>query len=571
MSQINTNGINVNYPVPGVNNSTQGFRDNFAQITSQLNIAANELTDLQNNVVLKSSLANTTLNNDMANTLISNASTRGFRATTYNMGNALSGTVLIDVSKADVQYGSVTGNVVFQFGGWSPTNTQSNVVLNLTIANANAFIAWPSAVVSNNNNYGTTLLENFQVIGNVAYTSAPANVSVLQYQLSSVDCGNSITISPINRPFESTQIITRDVPSTGLPGDISGTIAVSPQIGIGQVNVTQTANVPTTITANTFSSTGTTISGTTMTIGTLTSGTIAPNMLLSGGSVAANTYIVSNITGSGSGSTWVVSVSQTLGSTAITGTTGIIGTTLTVGVQTSGNVQPGMVLTGSGVTANTTILKNISGSGSGSTWRVSASQYAAPSSITGNIDIITTNSTTGFYRDMPITFTGTTFGNITVGNTYYVNNIASTTAFTISNTPGGAMQVLSNASGTMYGNPAEYLYVCSDTFNSNVVTVALQNTYNTTNYVNLSRTNGLANNCPIIFTGNTFGNIVANTVYYVKSIIDVNTANGNITISQSRSNGVAGSTVLLETANGNATATAYVGNDIWRRINLTAW
>ncbi len=32
MSQINTNGINTNYPVPGQNNSSQGFRDNFAQI-----------------------------------------------------------------------------------------------------------------------------------------------------------------------------------------------------------------------------------------------------------------------------------------------------------------------------------------------------------------------------------------------------------------------------------------------------------------------------------------------------------------------------------------------------------
>ena len=37
MSSINTNGINTNYPVPGVNNNSQGFRDNFAAIKTNLN------------------------------------------------------------------------------------------------------------------------------------------------------------------------------------------------------------------------------------------------------------------------------------------------------------------------------------------------------------------------------------------------------------------------------------------------------------------------------------------------------------------------------------------------------
>ena len=48
MSTINTNAINVNYPVPGVNNNSQGFRDNFASIVTNLNTAGNEITDLQN-------------------------------------------------------------------------------------------------------------------------------------------------------------------------------------------------------------------------------------------------------------------------------------------------------------------------------------------------------------------------------------------------------------------------------------------------------------------------------------------------------------------------------------------
>jgi hypothetical protein len=62
------------------------------------------------------------------------------------------------------------------------------------------------------------------------------------------------------------------------------------------------------------------IIGTTLTVGTLTSGVIYPGMLLTGGSILPNTYIVANISGSGAGSTWTVSVSQNLASTALTGT-----------------------------------------------------------------------------------------------------------------------------------------------------------------------------------------------------------------------------------------------------------
>ena len=226
MSQINTNGINVNYPVPGENNSSQGFRDNFGQIRTNLNTAATEITDLQNKVVLKAALDNSVLNNDMANAQISNCSTRGFRGTTFNLGNALAGTVLVDVNKADVHYGTVTGNVTLQFGSWAPTNTESEVTLRLAVANANAVISLPSQVVSSNNNFGTTLLENYTRIGNTATITAPANTEVLEFTFTSLDCGNTISVTPINRSFQSTQIITRTPPPTGLPGDVAGTVSV---------------------------------------------------------------------------------------------------------------------------------------------------------------------------------------------------------------------------------------------------------------------------------------------------------------------------------------------------------
>lgn len=230
MSQINTNGINVNYPVPGVNNNSQGFRDNFATIRTNLNTATSEITDLQNNVVVKSALANTVVNNNMANTLISNALTRSFRASTYNLGNNISNTVVINASLGDVQYGSISGNTTLQFAGWAPSGTQSNVQLILNISNSDAgrqsVISFPPQV-SMTGTYGVETLENFANVGNVPTVTIPYGVNQLEYRLSTTDCGNNITIEPYNRPRISTQVQQRTPAPTGFQGDVAGDIAVN--------------------------------------------------------------------------------------------------------------------------------------------------------------------------------------------------------------------------------------------------------------------------------------------------------------------------------------------------------
>jgi hypothetical protein len=225
MSTINTNPINVNYPVPGVNNNSQGFRDNFASIVTNLNAAGAEITDLQNKVVVKQALIGTTVNNDMANTLISNASTRSFRATTYNLGNALAGTVLVNVSLGDVQYGTIAGDTTINFGSWAPSGTQSNVQLNLSISNNISTITFPASVTLSPDT-GATTLENYSnSSGNLAVT-VPNGVSQLNYLISTTDCGNTLYITPINRPRISTSIQQRSPIPTGFQGDVAGDVAV---------------------------------------------------------------------------------------------------------------------------------------------------------------------------------------------------------------------------------------------------------------------------------------------------------------------------------------------------------
>lgn len=238
MSNINTNSIDTNYPVPGVNNSTQGFRDNFTSVKINLDAASQEISDIQTKAVVKSALLGTSLNNDMSNTLISNASVRSFRATTYNLGSNLPSTVLINTSLGDVQYGVITQNTAISFGGWAPAGTQSNVTLHLTVANSQAYISFPNTTVNPTGSItqGMTatarLLENFysnvgSFTPNITYTnvvSCPAGVNELKYVVSTTDCGTTLDVMPINRNQKASQIPARQPIGVGIPGDGPGQI-----------------------------------------------------------------------------------------------------------------------------------------------------------------------------------------------------------------------------------------------------------------------------------------------------------------------------------------------------------
>lgn len=243
MSTINTNGISVTYPVPGVNNNSQGFRDNFTSIKTNLTAAGTEITDLQNKVIVKSALANTVVNNDMNGTLMSNTLTRTFRASTYNLGNDLTGDVTIDITLGDVQYGTIAGDITLNFTGWT-TDGQNNVELQLAVANAAANVFFVSPNISPTACFGASSLENY----NSEYNSVsiPNGVCQLDYRLSSIDCGGNITIEPVNRPRRISQVRTLTPNPVGNPGDTVGTVAVDTNIAIG---ITSIQNVQLQVTA----------------------------------------------------------------------------------------------------------------------------------------------------------------------------------------------------------------------------------------------------------------------------------------------------------------------------------
>lgn len=73
-------------------------------------------------------------------------------------------------------------------------------------------------------------------------------------------------------------------------------------------------------------------------------------------------------------------------------------------------------------------------------------------SATGNlITLASGNNTNRLNLDQPITFTGTGFGGIVNGVTYFVKTIPSPTTITISATQGGSIRTLTSATGSMLG------------------------------------------------------------------------------------------------------------------------
>lgn len=216
-SKVTSAGINTQYPIPGRNNSSQGFRDNFASIATNLDQVSQELTDLQNKAVLKSSLDDGTLNNDFNGSLVANMLVSGIREVVQNLGSQLEGSVKIDVSKAPNHVGSCAGNVTLVFAKWPVAGTLSKVKVTLNISDPlTQVITVPSNVT----------LESLAQI-NGANTSSysivcPSDQSSVTLEFVSLDCGDTIVVQSPTASPKASQLKYRTPSSAGFPGDQLG-------------------------------------------------------------------------------------------------------------------------------------------------------------------------------------------------------------------------------------------------------------------------------------------------------------------------------------------------------------
>ena len=226
-SQINPNDIDGNYPVAGVDNNSQGFRDNFTNTKSNFQYAANEITDLQNKAILKSALTGQTLDNDMAGNIISAAQIRGFVSTVINIAET-GGSVELDYSAGHYQTMVVTYPTSLSFSNF-PVGKYGLMRLQLYISDIQQTVELPAAV-----SLGLSGIQGANPgTGGVSNTISFASPGYYEFAFGSSDGGYTITVFDLNRALinSSNIIVTPGTDRTLLQSTAPQAIFDSPTSG----------------------------------------------------------------------------------------------------------------------------------------------------------------------------------------------------------------------------------------------------------------------------------------------------------------------------------------------------
>jgi hypothetical protein len=192
-SQIDPNSINNEYPVAGQDNSTQGFRDNFSFIKINFGAAKDEITDLQNKVLLKSALTGTVLDNNLNDAPLYGARIQNFSAAQTDLGS-ISGSLPINYAVGHYQIFSINNGVNLSFTNFPPLGSFAWIVLRIQ-ADAGDTLTLPLSVS------GTGPSKSLQGIqGLSGQTITFAETGTYEYEFRTVDAGVTVYISELTRP-----------------------------------------------------------------------------------------------------------------------------------------------------------------------------------------------------------------------------------------------------------------------------------------------------------------------------------------------------------------------------------
>ena len=119
--QTYINAIQVNYPEAGIDNDSQGFRDNFSNIAGGLQTVKDDLTLVQTNSVKVATLdgENDPVDNNLLGSTIRNGIYNTMRGAVRNGGTINSGVTDIDYNLGALQVFSINDTgVVLRFTNW---------------------------------------------------------------------------------------------------------------------------------------------------------------------------------------------------------------------------------------------------------------------------------------------------------------------------------------------------------------------------------------------------------------------------------------------------------------------
>ena len=212
MSSINPNNIDGQYPIAGQDNDSQGFRDNFTNIKNNLTFAKTEIDDLQSRVLVTGQLPGgqaIATQNNLNNSPLIGAQLKKTTLTVNDLGT-LSGTVDVSWSDSSYQLLQTSGSVNLTFSGWPTSGFYGSLVLEIDVTNTAHTVTLPATVSK-----GNVSIQGASVSNVITFDA----VDVYQFEFSTVDGGDNITIRDLSRNYESV--------SSGVTGTFSGTLTSS--------------------------------------------------------------------------------------------------------------------------------------------------------------------------------------------------------------------------------------------------------------------------------------------------------------------------------------------------------
>lgn len=204
-SAINPNNIDGAYPVAGQDNNSQGFRDNFTNTATNFQYAADEITDLQNNAVLKSALTGTTLNNNMGGSVLSNAQLQDMSETVVSLGT-VAGSTTINYALGSVQSLTTNGAVTLAFSNFPPAGTAGTVRVVVTVANVIHTLILPAVVTVN--------ARGIQGLNNSTGVISFAATGVYTFEFTTINGGAIVSVVEVNKQLQPFNNSSEDLTST---------------------------------------------------------------------------------------------------------------------------------------------------------------------------------------------------------------------------------------------------------------------------------------------------------------------------------------------------------------------
>jgi hypothetical protein len=199
-SAINPNNINGAYPVAGQDNNSQGFRDNFTNTKTNFQYAADEITALQNSVVLSANLANSApVINDLLTSTLSNGFLQDMYYTRVALGTPVT-TISVDYAAGSYQTVTTNGAMTVAFSNFPAAGAAATVTLQITVASSTDTVALPAAVSVN-----TAGIQGLNTTTNIITFAA---VGVYAFTFTTSDNGSTITVDEVNKqlqPFNNSQ------------------------------------------------------------------------------------------------------------------------------------------------------------------------------------------------------------------------------------------------------------------------------------------------------------------------------------------------------------------------------